>query len=120
MNLKIPRPNIKVEWRPIRTSALIFGIMFLIALAMVNTAFYHFIQQSELTLDAKDFIVIATLEIGAITVFGTAIAKLVEDSPPPAPTVPADVYKQTLEVMQLAINQRYKPQREIHIAKEDA
>ena len=90
-------PNI--EWRPIRTSALIFGVMFLLALVLVNTAFYHFIAQSSVVLDSKDFIVIATLEVGAITVFGGAIAKLVEDSPPPAPTVPAEIYKETLVVL---------------------
>ena len=95
-----------MEWRPIRTSALIFGIMFIVALAVVNALLYNVIPRFFVGNDpnVELFVTIIIAEIGAIGVFGAAIGKLVEDSPPPSPTVPADIHAETLEVLRLAID----------------
>ena len=89
----------KLEWRPVRTSALIFGLMFIAALAVVNGLLYSVIPKF-FPNNIELFVTVIIAEIGAIGVFGAAIGKLVEDSPPPSPQVPADQHARALEIIE--------------------
>ena len=86
-----------MEWRPIRTSALLFGIMLMVCIKVV-IGFMWLANPFEG--DPQSIMTVLIAIIGAITVFGVAITKLSEDSPAPAPTVPADQHARALEIIE--------------------
>ena len=80
-----------MEWRPFRTSAIVFGLMMLIGLGVI-LIFADRIQPNGIT-DTLIALIVGVV-LGA---FATAITKLSDDSSPPPPVVPAHIVEKILE-----------------------
>ena len=70
-----------------------FGLMLMLSVKGILA----FLIWGQHDLNSDQIVAIIIAIIGAVTAFGVAITKLSEDSPPPDPTVPADLHARLIE-----------------------